>query len=189
MHEAEAGAAFDKQAAINNTPKEDKNEIYLSIEELTKRVRGLNPQQRRIFDDIIERLTDPDAENKPFYLYLAGEAGTGKSYLVQTIIAAVKHLKKKSGKNELEKPSVLVMAPTANAAFLIGGKTIDSALAIHIEKRKFSEATAAKLSQMAFNYEEVCLIICDEISMVGTNKFFQMNRMWQKLMHKPNDFM
>ncbi len=110
IHDAEVGAAFDKQAAIKSLPKEDKNYIYLTIEELTKRVRSLNPQQRRIFDDIIERLSDPNVENKPFYLYLAGEAGTGKSYLVKTIIAAVKHINKKSGKNELEKPSVLVMA-------------------------------------------------------------------------------
>jgi predicted ATPase len=124
IHDAEVGATFDKQAAIKSSPKEDKNYIYLTIEELTKRVRSLNPQQRRIFDDIIERLSDPNVENKPFYLYLAGGAGTGKSYLVETIIAVVKHIKKKSGKNELEKkPSVLVMAP--NSAFLIGGKTID----------------------------------------------------------------
>jgi ABC-type dipeptide/oligopeptide/nickel transport system ATPase component len=131
-------------------------------------VRGLNPQQGSIFDDIIEQLADPDIAKTPFYLYLAGEAGTGKSYLVQTIIAAVKHINKKSGKNELEKPRILVIAPTVNAAFFIGGKTIDSSLAIHMEKTKFNEITAAKASQMAFNCEEVSLIICDEISMVGT---------------------
>jgi ABC-type dipeptide/oligopeptide/nickel transport system ATPase component len=54
-------------------------------------------------------LADPDIAKTPFYLYLAGEAGTGKSYLVQTIIAAVKHINKKSGKNELEKASILVI--------------------------------------------------------------------------------
>ncbi len=81
------------------------------------------------------------------------------------------------------------MAPTANAAFLIGGKTIDSALAMHMEKAMFNEVTAARISQLAFNYDEVCLIICNEILMVGTNKFFQMNRIWQTLKHNHNDFM
>ncbi len=43
IHEAEVGAAFDKQAAIKSLPKEDKNYIYLTIQELTKRVRSPNP--------------------------------------------------------------------------------------------------------------------------------------------------
>ena len=45
IHDAEVGAAFDKQAAIKSLPKEDKNYIYLTIEELTIHVRSLNPQQ------------------------------------------------------------------------------------------------------------------------------------------------
>lgn len=36
MHEAEAGATFDKQQAMKNLPKEDANDIYLTIEELTE---------------------------------------------------------------------------------------------------------------------------------------------------------
>ena len=104
---------------------------------------------------------------------------TGSIHDVQ--LCTVKHMKKRSGKNELDKPSVLVMAPTANAAFLIDGKTIDSALGIHMEKGKFTHTTVPKMSQMAFNYEEICLITCDGISMVGTNKFVEINRMLRKL--------
>ena len=77
-------------------------------------------------------------------MYLRREVGTGKTYLVQTIIAAVKHINKKSRKDQLEKQSVLVMAPATNAAFLIGAKTIDSTLAVHMEKERFNELTAAK---------------------------------------------
>ena len=40
------------------------------------------------------------------------------------MIETVKIIDIKAG-SELQKPSVLVMAPTANAAFIIGGKTID----------------------------------------------------------------
>ena len=64
---------------------------------------------------------------KPIYLFLAGNAGTGKSFLVQLLIEAVKVIKIKAG-DDLKKPPVIVMAPTANAAFIVGGKTIDSVL-------------------------------------------------------------
>ena len=43
------------------------------------------------------------------------------------MVEAIKLIKIKSG-DEIQKPPVIVMAPTANAAFLIGGKTIDSIL-------------------------------------------------------------
>ena len=126
--------------------KKNNHDLYLTIEELNKCVRSLNSQQRRIFDDIIEKLADPDVEKSPFYLYLGGEAGKGKSYLEQSIIAALKHISKKSGKGELEKLSILVMAPTTNAAFLIGRKTIDSALAVHMKKARFHEIPGGKIS-------------------------------------------
>ena len=68
-----------------------------------------------------------DVNERPCYLFLAGEAGTGKLHHVQLLIEAVKIIKIKAGA-DLKKPPVIVMAPTANAAFIIGGKTIDSAL-------------------------------------------------------------
>jgi hypothetical protein len=43
------------------------------------------------------------------------------------MIEILKHLKLKSG-DDLNKPSSIVMAPTANAAYIIKGKTIESAL-------------------------------------------------------------
>ena len=51
--------------------------------------------------------------------------GTGKSHLVRTMIQAVKYLKLNPNE-ELRKPTVVVGAPTANAAHIVGGRTIDS---------------------------------------------------------------
>ena len=83
-----------------------------------------------------------------FYLYIAGEAGTGKSYLVSLMIEIIKHIKLKSG-DDLQKPPAIVMAPTANAAFLIGGKTIDSALGFFpMENNRYSQAQPGKMSMM-----------------------------------------
>ena len=71
-------------------------------------------QQRKIFDDFIERIHDP-VDTNPFYLYIGGEAGTGKSFLLKLMIEAVKRLKNYSGQS-LEKPFCITIAPTGVAA-------------------------------------------------------------------------
>ena len=97
------------------------------------------------------------------------------------LIYAIRQLKVKSGQ-ELDKPSVIVMAPTANAAFLIKGRTIESAIHINMDRwHSFSKASADKISQLAFEYEDVAAIICDEISMVGTDKLAAINYQMQEL--------
>ena len=97
------------------------------MKDLRKIIMKLNNQQRKLFDDFSERLIDGDDLDAPFHLYIAGEAGTGKSFLGKIMIEITKHLKLKSG-DDLRKPSSIVLAPTANAAFHINGKTIESAL-------------------------------------------------------------
>ena len=68
------------------------------------------------------------------------------------------------------------MAPTANAAFLIGGKTIDSALGFFpMENNRYSQAQPGKMSMMKFQYDDVHVIFCDEISMVGSMKLAKIN--------------
>ena len=44
-------------------------------EELLVLIRTLNREQRKIFDDVMERLMRTDHESDPFYLYVSGDAG------------------------------------------------------------------------------------------------------------------
>ena len=149
--------------------------------DLRSKISSLNKQQRLLFDDFTERMASPDLYETPVYLYLGGEAGTGKSYLVQLLIEAVKILKVKAG-DELRKPPVLVVAPTANAAFLIGGKTIDSALRLFpMQNNQYSQTQPGKMSMMKFQYDDVKVIFCDEISMVGSKKLSKINYRLQDL--------
>ena len=47
------------------------------------------------------------------------------------------------------KPSVLVMAPTANAAYIIQGKTIDSVLGfLPSDANTYAKANASKMATM-----------------------------------------
>ena len=132
-----------------------------------------------------------DLNEEPCYLFIAGEAGTGKSHLVQLLIEAVKIVKLKAGA-ELKKPPVIVMAPTANAAFLIGGKTIDSVLGFSRKDINcYTQAPASRMAQMKFQFEDVQVIFCDEISMVGATKLARINYRLQDLVEgsKKHSFM
>ena len=148
---------------------------FCSIEELITNISPLNYQQRHLFDDMMERFGSHDVNEKPVYLFLSGNAGTGKSFLLKVLIEAVKFMKIKPG-DEIKKPPVLVMAPTANAAFIIGGKTIDSALGfLPGDGNNYTQAKPGKLAMMQHQFEDLSLLVTDEISMVGARKLLKMN--------------
>ena len=68
-------AEYDRSQAIASLPKEDESQS-MSILDLRKLITSLNSQQRQIFDEICERVNEEGYESRPFYIYLAGEAGT-----------------------------------------------------------------------------------------------------------------
>ena len=151
------------------------------VKQLRSNISSLNSQQRRIFDDFTERCASTDVNEQPVYLFISGNAGTGKSFLIRLLIEAVKLLKIKAG-DELKKPPVVVMAPTANAAYIIGGKTIDSVLGfLPTESNRYTQASSGKMASMKFEFEDLHVIFCDEISMVGSMKLLKINYRLQDL--------
>ena len=174
-----------KQQAKKSLSRHKDLTTLIKMEDLRDLIIKLNEQQRRILDDFCERLEDDSA---PLYLYIAGEAGTGKSFLVKVMIEAIKHLKLTPG-DDLRKPPALVMAPTANAAYIISGKTIESSLGMLPSKRNtFSKRKSSQVSNYSFLYEDVSVLFCDEISMVGSSKFTRMNFQLQDIIGN-NDFL
>ena len=92
----------------------------ISYQELKKQVNSLNNEQRKVFDDFNNRIV---ADKDPFYLYISGDAATGKSYLLTSLIQGAKYIYRKSG-DLLSQPNVLIMAPSACAAYIVEGQTI-----------------------------------------------------------------
>ena len=104
----------------------------MSEDTYLKLVAMLNDQQRVIFDDFVERINS-GTDDDPFYIYIGGEAGTGKSFVLKLMIDAVKQLGRRSGR-DLEKPVSITIAPTGVAAYLVNGTTIESALGMEPQK-------------------------------------------------------
>ena len=87
---------------------------------------------------------------------------------------AFKSINIKSGR-ELNKPRILAIAPTANAAFIIGGETIDSALAKDGSNYNDKKLPAERESDLQYMHEDVSTVFIYEISMVGSGKLTKMN--------------
>ena len=109
---------------------------------------------------------------EPLQLFITGGAGTGKSHLIKTIDASLnKTLNYKS--QSLDKIKVLKLAPTGVAASNIGGNTIHSSLGIllNIGSMQVPKLSNKRRSDLRLQYENLKVIIIDEISMVSNNLF------------------
>ena len=80
------------------------------------------------------------------------------------MIDGVKYLKL-SPDQDLKKPSIVVTAPTANAAYIIGGRTIDSALGFNpTDRHTYVPADPAHLATLRFLFEEARVFVIDEVT-------------------------
>jgi hypothetical protein len=120
-----------------------KDKEYFKILQLL--IKGL----RAIFDDIMYKKRVFD--NKPIYLFFIGGVGTGKTFILQTIVQGLLRMHHKDLRSDPLKTKALLMAFTGKAAFNIGGTTIHSALHIPINHSlsnlgKLSTETLSKLT-------------------------------------------
>jgi hypothetical protein len=171
--------------------KEEIMRDMLSLETLLSDIRTLNQQQRKIFDDIIERGASGDIEDDPLYLYIAGDAGTGKSYTVKLIIFALRQVFHQEQRGEEEdKPTVLPMAPTACAARILGGKTYHSAMQLNpTQPRNHVGLTYDRRSRLRFMYENLKFLVMDEVSMLGSNALHKIHLQIGDILEKNHEYM
>ena len=173
---------FFQNQAKQQLYKYNEGKEEMSEDDYLSKIESLNKEQRKIFDDFVERINDPTDE-EPFYLYIGGEAGTGKSFLLKLFIEAVNRLQKYSGQ-ELDKPYYITIAPTGVAAYIVNGSTIESALGINANNRRksYTSNTASRNSNLSFLYENLKVIFLDEVSMCGTDKLTMINFRMQEIM-------
>ena len=118
-------------------------------------------------------------------MFLTGGGGCGKSHLLKTVYQLVtKLLLYRSG--DLDKPSVLVLAPTGVAAINMNGTTIHSGLKIHCCGKLFPIIDTNR-AILRNKYSQVELVIIDEISMVSSKLFFQVHQRLLETFACPTD--
>ena len=129
-------------------------------------VQTLNKKQKEFFYHILHLIKTSD---KPFYYFLSGGAGVGKSHLVKSLYqAALKYYNSKAGE-DFNEVKILLLAPTGKAAFGIKGNTIHSTFAIPVCQsiKNYKPLDSSRLNTLRCKLHAVKLIFLDEISMVG----------------------
>ena len=133
-------------------------------------VQTLNKKQKEFFYHILHLIKTSD---KPFYYFLSGGAGVGKSHLVKSLYqAALKYYNSKAGE-DFNEVKILLLAPTGKAAFGIKGNTIHSTFAIPVcqSLKNYKPLDSSRLNTLRCKLHAVKLIFLDEISMVGNTMF------------------
>ena len=150
----------------------------LSDPDYLNMLRSLNAKQGLFFDFVYQWATETNLAHQhnqkppdPFYIFLSGGAGVGKTHTVNSVYQAAVRALHQAGQNP-DKPTVLMTASTGKAVANINGKTLHSAFSLPVKQKgsefKYRKPSAEKLNILRCNYVNVKLIIADEISMFGS---------------------
>ena len=160
----------------------------LKDNEYRQMVRQLNKEQKLFFYHILHEIK---ASDNPFYSFLSGGAGVGKTHVTKALYqAAIKYYNTRAGHDFHEIKAVL-MAPTRKAAYNIKGNTIHSALAIPAcqSLKIYKPLDSSRLNTLRCHLGGVKLIFLDEISMVGNTMLnMQINNRLKDIKGSKEDF-
>lgn len=106
---------------------------------------------------------------------IAGEAGSGKSTLVKTLVTCIR---KMFGCND----SVFVAAPTGSASFNGGGVTMHRLFGIPVSNHS-AEIGPNKLKRMRETFQNIVMLIFDERSMICAKDLAIMESYARKFVH------
>lgn len=151
-------------------------------------VQKLNKEQKEFFTHTLQLIKTSD---KPFYSFLSGGGGVGKSHLTKSIYqAALKYYNSRAGE-DFHQVKILLLAPTGKAAYLINVNTVHSTLAIQASRslRSYKPLDSSRLNALRCKLGGVNLILLDEVSMVGNNIFtVQINNRLKDIKGSKEDF-
>ena len=143
-------------------------------ETLFANVLKLNQGQRDIYDYVLKHVIRND---EPLRLFITGGAGTGKTLLLHSLYQSLsRHFNLQPDLNA-DLNSVLCLASTGKAAYLIKGNTIHSGLNIKTRKRNRHATRLGpdELNTLRCKLQYLQCVLIDEISLVGSKLFRQVD--------------
>ncbi|KAJ3820792.1 hypothetical protein F5880DRAFT_1487394, partial [Lentinula raphanica] len=138
---------------------------YGSIREYTNSIVlefNLNSEQERAFRIIAQHSVGSCIE--PLRMYIGGMGGTGKSQVIKAIL--------KLFTLQERRYAIVVVAPTGNAAALLGGSTYHYLLGIN---GKFEETPISTMSEVASRLLGIEYVVLDEVSMVSCLEMYRIS--------------
>jgi len=117
----------------------------------------------------------------PYYIFVTGGAGTGKSFLISVIYEYLL----RSSNSQI--PVVIKTAPTGVAAYNIGGMTLHKAFKLPIDhkyKEEYTPLNGEALQELRTMFKHIQTVIIDEISMVSYRVLEQVHRRLTEITEK-----
>ena len=141
--------------------------------------RSLNQKQASVFYGIREwclnRVRRQGLETPPFFYYVNGGAGTGKSHLIKCIHAEASkilgQLRRFAEEPDISKHTVVLSAFTGTAAFNISGGTLHSIFKLPRSLMPPFQGLGNKLDEVRAELLNVEILVIDEVSMVSKALF------------------
>ncbi|XP_070203473.1 uncharacterized protein [Littorina saxatilis] len=166
------------ESLLNRIPEEEYHAL----------VRTLNEEQQAFFNHVLHLVKVGHA--LPFYYFLSGGAGVGKSRLVSAIYhALVRFLGSHAGENP-DSTRVLLCAPTGKAAYNIRGVTLHTAFMMPASQSlsTYQKLDFSRLNSLRSSLAELKIVIIDEVSMVGAGMFSFIDNRLRDLMKVDRPF-
>jgi DNA replication protein DnaC len=156
-------------------------------DEYRKLMRTLNEKQRRFVLNSLHILKTTEA---PFYSFLSGGAGVGKSHVVTAVVQSYMRYSGRMPELNPEHFCVIVAAPTGKAAFNVFGMTMHSTFKLPPTQYsgKLCDLDSGALSSVRKNLLGVKLFIIDEISMVSVKMLYEVDQRLRQIFATSMDF-
>lgn len=169
----QANALFDmglnEESSISSEIKRLTVPDMLNEHEYLQLNDSLNIKQK---DFLMHVLNVIKTNKMPFYYFVSGEAGVGKSRLIQAIYqSSIKYFRRDSGPCDIDSPEVLIIAYTGKAAHNVKGMTAHSAFNLTIAGETDTKLKSESLNTLRVKLSKLKFIIIDEISMLGAATF------------------
>ncbi|XP_059178285.1 uncharacterized protein LOC131957470 [Physella acuta] len=175
-----------QDVAVGEEVKRYKVPGMLSNNDYNKLIDSLNTRQHNYHQHLLSCLKNGKL---PFYHFISGGAGVGKSKLIEAIYQTVtRHYRGEAG--SAESIEVLLTAFTGKAAHNIGGMTVTSALSLSVTAgaSKAKELSSDALNTLYSKFRNLKLLIIDEISMLSLANFNQVDSRLRQLLNKDLPF-
>ena len=117
--------------------------------------------QKQAYTEIINHHKNNNGKQLLKIIY--GSAGTGKSYLIKCLKKKLKHY-------------CVITATTGVAAFGVGGCTLHSLTKLPVRGYNWKDLTGNALKKLQHNLQGIKYLIIDEMSMLGQNSFYWLDR-------------
>ena len=167
----------------------------VSTQEWLNMILSLNAEQKPVHQFVLEWCTNMSLTYKTakrpdsFHLFLTGGAGVGKSHVIKTIVQTARR-RLNVGQSE-DDVTIMVCAYMGSAAFNVEGYTLHSSFHLPLNESKqndYIRLSNEQLSTMRSKLGNLCLLIIDEISMVGSDQLLSIHRRLAEIMNSDEPF-